>query len=133
MIRATAAFATLFQRRNVVLTPSPATDADALRRVADLWRACGAQVRTLDAGMHDRIFAAVSHLPHLLAFALVEELAMRPDAEDIFRYAASGFRDFHASPPGRPRCGATSRSPTGTRCSPKLPRFAPNSTGLPRC
>jgi len=99
---ATAAFATLFQRRNVVLTPSPATDADALRRVADLWRACGAQVRTLDAGMHDRIFAAVSHLPHLLAFALVEELAMRPDAEDIFRYAASGFRDFTRIAAGSP-------------------------------
>ena len=99
---ATAAFATLFQRRNVVLTPSPATDADALRRVADLWRACGAQVRTLDAGMHDRIFAAVSHLPHLLAFALVEELAMRPNAEDIFRYAASGFRDFTRIAAGSP-------------------------------
>ncbi len=54
------------------------------------------------AGAHDRIFAAVSHLPHLLAFALVEALATRPDAEDIFRYAASGFRDFTRIAAGSP-------------------------------
>ena len=51
-------------------------------------------MRTLDAAAHDRVFAAVSHLPHLLAFALVDELAARPDAEELFRFAASGFRDF---------------------------------------
>jgi prephenate dehydrogenase len=70
--------------------------------VAELWRACGAQVRELDPAVHDRIFAAVSHLPHVLAFALVEALAMRPDAEDIFRYAASGFRDFTRIAAGSP-------------------------------
>ena len=91
---ASAAFATLFRDRNVVLTPTADTDRAALATVASLWSACGAQVRELDAAVHDRIFAAVSHLPHLLAFALVDLLAARPDADDVFRFAASGFRDF---------------------------------------
>jgi prephenate dehydrogenase len=91
---AAAAFATLYRDRNVVLTPLPETDPAALATVASLWTACGAQVRELDAAVHDRIFAAVSHLPHLLAFALVDLFAARPDAVDLFRYAASGFRDF---------------------------------------
>ena len=91
---ATAAFPTLFRDRSVVLTPLPGTDRDAVATVASLWQACGANVRELDAAAHDRIFAAVSHLPHLLAFALVDALATRPDAPDLFRFAASGFRDF---------------------------------------
>ena len=91
---AAAAFATLFADRNVVLTPVPETDRAALAAVADLWSACGAHVRELDPAVHDRIFAAVSHLPHVLAFALVDLLAARPDAGDVFRFAASGFRDF---------------------------------------
>jgi len=91
---ATAAFATLFHERNVVLTPVAATDPAATAIVAALWRACGSRVRMLDAAAHDRIFAAVSHLPHLVAFGLVEAFAARPDADDIFRFAASGFRDF---------------------------------------
>jgi prephenate dehydrogenase len=91
---AAAAFASLFRDRNVVLTPTQDTDSDALATVARLWSACGAQVRELDPAVHDRIFAAVSHLPHVLAFALVDLLAARPDADDVFRFAASGFRDF---------------------------------------
>ena len=91
---AEAAFPTLFQDRNVVLTPLAETDAAATSTVAALWEACGSRVRVLDAEAHDRIFAAVSHLPHLLAFALVDAFAARSDAEDIFRFAASGFRDF---------------------------------------
>ena len=91
---AAAAFATLFRRRNVVLTPVAETDRAACAWVAALWEACGAQARVLDAAVHDRVFAAVSHLPHLLAFGLVEAFAARPDAEEIFRFAASGFRDF---------------------------------------
>lgn len=91
---AKAAFATLFRERNVVLTPTGETQPDAVRRVRELWQLTGATVRELDAAQHDRIFAAVSHLPHVLAFALVEELARRPDAESFFAYAASGFRDF---------------------------------------
>ena len=91
---ASAAFATLFRDRNVVLTPIAETDPGALATVANLWSACGAQVRELDPATHDRIFAAVSHLPHLLAFALVDLLASRADAGDVFQFAASGFRDF---------------------------------------
>jgi prephenate dehydrogenase len=91
---AAAAFATLFRRRNVVLTPVTETDCAASAWVGTLWETCGAQVRILDAATHDRVFAAVSHLPHLLAFGLVEAFAARADAEEIFRFAASGFRDF---------------------------------------
>lgn len=97
-----AAVATLFRERNVVLTPLPETDLDAVATVGALWEACGARLRTLDPAAHDRIFAAVSHLPHLLAFALVDAFAARPDAEDIFRYAASGFRDFTRIAAGSP-------------------------------
>jgi len=97
-----AAVATLFRERNVVLTPLPETDPDAVATVGALWEACGACLRTLDPAAHDRIFAAVSHLPHLLAFALVDAFAARPDAEDIFRYAASGFRDFTRIAAGSP-------------------------------
>jgi len=99
---AAAAFATLYRNRNVVLTPLAETDPQALAAVATLWRDCGANVRELDAAAHDRIFAAVSHLPHVLAFALVDLLAQRPDAADIFRYAASGFRDFTRIAAGSP-------------------------------
>ena len=91
---AAAAFPTLFQNRNVVLTPGADTDPAATARVGALWDACGSRVRVLTAAAHDRVFAAVSHLPHLLAFGLVEALAARDDADDIFRFAASGFRDF---------------------------------------
>ncbi|MEO8304318.1 MAG: prephenate dehydrogenase/arogenate dehydrogenase family protein [Betaproteobacteria bacterium] len=99
---AEAAFATLFRDRNVVLTPVGETDPAAVATVARLWTACGAQVRELAPAVHDRIFAAVSHLPHVLAFALVDLLAARPDADDVFRYAASGFRDFTRISAGSP-------------------------------
>jgi len=97
-----AAFATLYRDRNVVLTPLAETDPTAIAMVASLWTACGAQVRELDPAVHDGIFAAVSHLPHLLAFALVDQLAARPDADELFRYAASGFRDFTRIAAGSP-------------------------------
>jgi prephenate dehydrogenase len=89
-----AARADLFIGRNVVLCPEAETDPAALERVTALWQATGAQVAQMDAAHHDRIFAAVSHLPHLAAFALVDDLAARPEAEEFFRFAASGFRDF---------------------------------------
>ena len=89
-----AARADLYQGKKVVLTPEPDTRAAALATVQALWTAAGAQVETLDAALHDRIFAAVSHLPHLAAFALVDELACRADSDAFFRFAASGFRDF---------------------------------------
>ena len=89
-----AARADLFQGKKVVLTPLAETRADALETVRALWQATGAQVETLDPAQHDRVFAAVSHLPHLAAFALVDELAQRADGDTYFHFAASGFRDF---------------------------------------
>ncbi|MBI3431935.1 MAG: prephenate dehydrogenase/arogenate dehydrogenase family protein [Hydrogenophilales bacterium] len=89
-----AARADLYRGKRVVLTPQADTRADAVATVRALWETAGAQVETLDAAQHDRIFAAVSHLPHLAAFALVDDLAQRADADTFFRFAASGFRDF---------------------------------------
>ena len=90
----TAARADLFVGKNVVLTPTANTQAQALARVTEFWQACGAKVSSMPAQAHDEIFASVSHLPHLLAFALVDELAARPNAAELFGFAASGFRDF---------------------------------------
>ena len=84
----------LFMGKNVVLTPTPETNRDAVLAVSNLWQACGANVSEMPAETHDSIFAAVSHLPHLLAFALVDDIASRPNAEQLFSFAASGFRDF---------------------------------------
>jgi len=89
-----AARTDLYQGKRVVLTPQAETRADASATVSALWQAAGAQVETLDAVQHDRIFAAVSHLPHLAAFALVDNLAQRADGDTFFRFAAGGFRDF---------------------------------------
>jgi prephenate dehydrogenase len=89
-----AAQAELFRDRNVVLCPEPDTEIRAIDTVSQLWQAAGAHVVTMPASKHDRIFAAVSHLPHLAAFALVDDLAGRDEADIFFRYAASGFRDF---------------------------------------
>jgi len=89
-----AASASLYHDRLVILTPTDATRADALERVQALWTACGARVVRMDASRHDAVFAAVSHLPHVLAFALVHQIAQRPDADALFSFAGAGFRDF---------------------------------------
>lgn len=89
-----AATADLFVGKNVILTPTAETDAHATSAVAQLWQACGANVSEMTAENHDNIFAAVSHLPHLLAFALIDDIAARPNAAQLFSFAASGFRDF---------------------------------------
>ena len=99
---AAAAFATLFDGRNVILTPMSETQPAAVDRVAAMWLTAGARVTTLAADRHDAIFAAVSHLPHVLAFALVAELAARADAGAYFDHAASGFRDFTRIAAGSP-------------------------------
>jgi prephenate dehydrogenase len=99
---AEAGEATLFVGRQVILTPLPETASSAVALVADFWTACGARVARLDAARHDRIMAAVSHLPHLLASALVAELASRKDSAEYLGNAGSGFRDFTriaAAPP----------------------------------
>ena len=90
----TAAKADLYLNKNVVLTPTPETSQQAILAATQLWQACGANVSEMPAEMHDSIFAAVSHLPHLLAFALVDDIAKRPNAAQLFGFAASGFRDF---------------------------------------
>lgn len=89
-----AANAALFQRHKVILTPVEYSDAAAVELVDSLWRALGADVEHLDIGRHDQVLAATSHLPHFLAFNLVDSLAKRSENLDIFRYAAGGFRDF---------------------------------------
>ncbi len=99
---AAAAFADLFVDRSVIVTPVAETTAAALARVTAMWTTCGARVSTLDPARHDAIFAAVSHLPHVLAFALVADLAGRPDAATYFEHAASGFRDFTRIAGGSP-------------------------------
>jgi prephenate dehydrogenase len=90
----TAAMADLYVGKNVVLTPTMETNKAAIARVAEFWCTCGANVSEMSAETHDSIFAAVSHLPHLLAFALVDDIASRPNAAQLFSFAASGFRDF---------------------------------------
>nr|ABZ07601.1 putative Prephenate dehydrogenase [uncultured marine microorganism HF4000_ANIW137K11] len=89
-----AAQATLYQNKKVILTPCAHTDPAAIQAIHELWLSTGAIVRQMSPAEHDTVFAAVSHLPHLLAFALVDELAARPDADQFFEFAASGFRDF---------------------------------------
>lgn len=89
-----AAFSTLYQRRRVILTPLAESDPAATEAVAGLWRQCGAEVECLSVQHHDRVLAATSHLPHMLAFSLVDTLATMQTHDEIFRYAAGGFRDF---------------------------------------
>jgi len=89
-----AAMVDLYQGRRVILTPHKQTSSRALELVKNMWETCGAEVKQMDAGLHDHILAATSHLPHLLAFSLVRELANSPHHDDIFRYAAGGLRDF---------------------------------------
>ena len=84
----------LFRDRTVVLTPLAETDPAAKELVASLWAGCGAKVAEMTPQQHDALFAAVSHLPHVLAFALVDYIAGQPNAEQLFAFAASGFRDF---------------------------------------
>lgn len=89
-----AAKADLFRRHKVILTPLAETDAAALARIDLLWRELGADVEHMDIEHHDQVLAATSHLPHMLAFTLVDSLAKRSENLEIFRYAAGGFRDF---------------------------------------
>jgi len=89
-----AASPTLFRGRLVVLTPLDDTPSDACARVESAWQICGARVTQMTPKRHDQVFAAVSHLPHALAFALVEMIAKRPDAQELFSFAGAGFRDF---------------------------------------
>ena len=89
-----ASNAQLFRRHKVILTPCEQSDEPALELVDALWRELGADVEHMEVEHHDQVLAATSHLPHLLAFTLVDSLAKRSENLEIFRYAAGGFRDF---------------------------------------
>ena len=89
-----AARAELCAGRKVVLTPLPENSEAAIERVREAWLATGGVLYEMSPQDHDRVFATVSHLPHLLAYALVHDVAARDNAGQLFGYAASGFRDF---------------------------------------
>jgi prephenate dehydrogenase len=91
---AAAALANLYHGKRVVLTPLPENSKESVARVRLAWEECGANVSELTAQQHDEVFAAVSHLPHLLSFALVHDLAQRDNRDTLLSFAASGFRDF---------------------------------------
>jgi prephenate dehydrogenase len=91
---AEAARADLYQGKNVILTPLPQSDKGVVAKINALWQACGAKLSEMTPAGHDAIFATVSHLPHLLAYTLVDMIARRGNADRLFDFAASGFRDF---------------------------------------
>lgn len=84
----------LFEKHMAIITPLPYSDPELLDRLHRLWRAVGADVVSMDVDHHDHVLAASSHLPHLLAYTLVDALANAERSQDIFRFAAGGFRDF---------------------------------------
>jgi prephenate dehydrogenase len=89
-----AADAALFENHRVILTPTGAESNSHLQRVRQLWTGVGAEVDEMSAEHHDKILAATSHLPHILAFTLVDQLASMEEQTEVLRYAAGGFRDF---------------------------------------
>jgi prephenate dehydrogenase len=91
---AEAAFPELYLGRKVVLTPLEKNNPEAVEAVTRMWQQAGADVEILSVERHDEILAATSHLPHILAFGLVDSLAKQENHSEIFRYAAGGFRDF---------------------------------------
>lgn len=93
-VGAQAADPDLFEGRDVVLCPLEKTQNTSIDLVQRLWQSCGACVSKMSEEKHDKIFSAVSHLPHIVSYALVEMMNRRDDAEDLFDFAAGGFRDF---------------------------------------
>ena len=93
-IGARNAFPELFSGRTVILTPLPENSAAAVASIKAMWETAGASVQLLDPAHHDQVLAATSHLPHMLAYALVDCLARMDEREEIFRFAAGGFADF---------------------------------------
>lgn len=91
---AEAAFDSLYENRRVVLTPLEENSADDIDKVRKMWEVAGAEVDEMGVRHHDLVLAGTSHLPHVLAFALVDCLNKLDDVDEIFKYAAGGFRDF---------------------------------------
>ena len=84
----------LYQNKRVILTPQSSTDPHALKTISTFWQLLGAHITEMDAVRHDTVLAATSHLPHIIAYALVDMLGQRDEQEEIFQYAAGGFKDF---------------------------------------
>ncbi|MGH8529207.1 MAG: prephenate dehydrogenase [Nevskiales bacterium] len=125
-----ASSAALFQQRRVILTPEKATDVAAIAKVRALWESCGARVTTMSAAHHDEVLAATSHLPHLLAFALVDCLAAMEERSEIFTYAAGGFRDFTRIASSNPAMWADIAGANRTSLLRALERFDATVQGL---
>ena len=89
-----AALADLFQRKRVILTPCAQTDKTFIAQATRFWRGIGSSVSYMQVEQHDAVLAATSHLPHIMAFALVDLLGRKDEQQDIFKYAAGGFKDF---------------------------------------
>jgi prephenate dehydrogenase len=98
-----AARADLFEEANWIVTPSARTDPRALERVAALWHGVGASVIAMEPAWHDEVFAAVSHLPHLVAYALMDAVLAMPRGEERLRFSAGGLRDFTRVAASHPR------------------------------
>ena len=92
---AAASFATLYRGKRCILTPTERTNPAAMAKVEDLWRLTGADVCYMEPGHHDRIFAEISHLPHMAAYALVHAVGTADvEGENVLSFTAGGFRDF---------------------------------------
>ena len=89
-----ASIADLFKNRRLILTPLENTDATSVERLQQFWQAIGSSVSIMSVEHHDTVLAATSHLPHILAFALVGLLGRKDEQREIFKYAAGGFKDF---------------------------------------
>lgn len=89
-----ASFAELFDQHRVILTPVAETSPDAIEKVRQMWIAAGAEIDSMDPERHDEVLAATSHVPHVLAYSLVNTLSGMEESGDVFRFAAGGFADF---------------------------------------
>lgn len=120
----------LYRDRRVILTPTAATDPEALTRVRAAWEATGARVTEMDPLHHDEVLAATSHLPHLLAYVLVDTLARMAERTEIFEYAAGGFADFTRIASSSPRMWTDIVVANETALLPVLERFIEHLEGL---
>jgi prephenate dehydrogenase len=121
---AAAASAELFRGRRVVLTPLPENSEDAIEKIHRAWSSCGARTVRMSPEEHDAVLAAVSHLPHLLAFALVHEVAGRENSAELFSFAAGGFRDFTRIASSHPEMWRDICMANGDRLSAELAGFS---------
>lgn len=127
-----SSFPELYQNRRVILTPVAETDPEAVARVRAMWEAVGSQVTEMDVAHHDEVLAATSHLPHMLAFGLVDALARMRSNDEIFRYAAGGFRDFTRIASSSPEMWRDICIANAPALSTMLERFGDEMTELAR-